>query len=93
MNKEDNESIYMRYNSIYQWNLNDEIDILEHDIIMAAGCFISGSSIELSADGPLREPYTVYFQGGLTYFHSKFGVMMSLQQLIDDGLFDIRKLS
>ena len=65
----------------------------EHDIIMAAGCFISGSSIELSADGPLREPYTVYFQGGLTYFHSKFGVMMSLQQLIDDGLFDIRKLS
>ena len=57
-----------------------------HDIIMAAGCFISGSSIELSADGPLREPYTVYFQGGLTYYHSKFGVMMSLQQLLEDGL-------
>ncbi len=60
----------------------------EHEIIMAAGCFISGSSIELSADGPLREPYTVYFQGGLTYPHAKLGVMMSLQQLLDDGLID-----
>ena len=58
----------------------------QENIIMAAGCFISGSSIELSADGPLREPYTVYFQGGLTYYHSKFGVMMSLQQLLEDGL-------
>ena len=57
----------------------------EHDIIMAAGCFISGSSIELSADGPLRDPYTVYFQGGITYPHAKFGVMMSLQQLMEDG--------
>ena len=57
----------------------------EHDIIMAAGCFISGSSIELSADGPLRAPYTVYFQGGITYPHAKFGVMMSLQQLMEDG--------
>ncbi|HIU88250.1 MAG TPA: methionine gamma-lyase family protein [Candidatus Avilachnospira avistercoris] len=64
-----------------------------HDIIMAAGCFISGSSIELSADGPLREPYTVYFQGGLTYPHSKFGVMMSLQQLIDDGFISKERLS
>ena len=55
------------------------------EVIMAAGCFISGSSIELSCDGPLREPYTVYFQGGLTFYHSKFGVMMSLQQMIADG--------
>lgn len=54
-------------------------------VIMAAGCFISGSSIELSCDGPLRAPYTVYFQGGLTWYHSKFGVMMSLQQMVDDG--------
>lgn len=54
-------------------------------VIMAAGCFISGSSIELSCDGPLREPYTVYFQGGLTWYHSKFGVMMSLQQMVEDG--------
>lgn len=57
----------------------------ESDIIMAAGCFIQGSSIELSADGPLREPYTVFFQGGLTWYHSKLGVMMSLQQMVDDG--------
>ena len=56
------------------------------DIIMADGCFISGSSIELSADGPLREPYTVFFQGGLTYAHSKLGVLMSAQALINDGM-------
>ena len=58
----------------------------DSDIIMADGCFISGSSIELSADGPLREPYTVFFQGGLTYAHSKLGVLMSAQALINDGL-------
>ncbi len=57
----------------------------EHEIIMAAGCFISGSSIELSADGPLREPYTAYFQGGLTYYHAKLGVMRSLEELIREG--------
>ena len=55
------------------------------EVIMAAGCFISGSSIELSCDGPLREPYTIYFQGGLTFYHSKFGVMMSLEELLRDG--------
>lgn len=54
------------------------------DIIMAAGCFTSGSSIELSADGPLREPYRVFFQGGINYPHAKLGVMMSLQKLADD---------
>ena len=61
----------------------------DSDIIMAAGCFISGSSIELSCDGPLREPYTVFFQGGLNYPHSKLGVMMSLKQLQDDGFIEL----
>lgn len=55
-------------------------------VIMAAGAFISGSSIELSADGPLREPFTAFFQGGLTWQHAKFGIMMSLQKLIDTPL-------
>ena len=55
-------------------------------VIMAAGAFISGSSIELSADGPLRPPYTAFFQGGLTWQHAKFGIMMSLQKLYDAGL-------
>ena len=50
-------------------------------VIMAAGAFVQGSSIELSADGPLREPYNVYFQGGLTWHHAKFGILMSLQKL------------
>lgn len=54
-------------------------------VIMAAGAFIQGASIELSADGPLKEPYNVYFQGGLTYPHAKLGIMKSLQCLIDDG--------
>jgi cystathionine beta-lyase family protein involved in aluminum resistance len=53
---------------------------------MAAGCFVQGSSIELSADGPIREPFAVYFQGGLTYPHAKIGILRSLQELINDGL-------
>lgn len=57
----------------------------QDEVIMAAGAFIQGSSIELSADGPLRPPYNVYFQGGLTYEHSKFGVIKALQTLKDDG--------
>lgn len=56
------------------------------DVIMAAGAFISGSSIELSADAPIKPPYSVYFQGGLTWYHSKFGIMMSLQKLWEAGL-------
>ena len=52
-------------------------------VIMAAGAFVQGSSIELSADAPIREPYVVYFQGGLTYEHSKFGVIKALQELYD----------
>lgn len=61
----------------------------DSDIIMAAGCFISGSSIELSADGPLREPYNVFFQGGLSYAHGKLGIMMAAQQLLEDGLISL----
>ena len=53
------------------------------DVIMAAGAFVSGSSIELSADGPIKEPYAVYFQGGLTYEHARYGILRSLQQLVD----------
>ena len=56
------------------------------DVIMAAGAFISGSSIELSADGPLKHPTTAYFQGGLTWPHGKYGIMMSLQNLVDAGI-------
>ena len=55
-------------------------------VIMAAGAFVQGSSIELSADGPIREPYAVYFQGGLTWYHAKLGILMSLQKLLDAGL-------
>jgi len=55
-------------------------------VIMAAGAFVSGSSIELSADGPIKPPYAVYFQGGLTWFHAKFGILKSLQSLADKGL-------
>ena len=55
-------------------------------VIMAAGAFVQGSSIELSADGPIREPYAVYFQGGLTWYHAKLGILMSLQQLVDAGI-------
>ena len=61
----------------------------DSDIIMADGCFISGSSIELSADGPLREPYTVFYQGGLTYEHGKLGILKSVQAMVDDGLIEL----
>lgn len=55
-------------------------------VIMAAGAFVSGSSIELSADGPIKPPYAVYFQGGLTWQHAKFGILKSLQRLADKGI-------
>ena len=58
----------------------------DSEVIMAAGAFVQGSSIELSADGPIREPYAVYFQGGLTWYHAKLGILMSLQKLLDAGL-------
>jgi cystathionine beta-lyase family protein involved in aluminum resistance len=57
-------------------------------VIMAAGAFVSGSSIELSADGPIRPPYAVYFQGGLTWPHAKAGILRALQSLADKGLAD-----
>jgi cystathionine beta-lyase family protein involved in aluminum resistance len=56
------------------------------DVIMAAGAFVQGSSIELSADAPIKPPYTVFFQGGLTWYHAKYGILMSLQKLYDQGL-------
>lgn len=59
------------------------------DVIMAAGAFVQGSSIELSADGPIREPYAIYFQGGLTWSHAKLGIMMSLQKMLDAGLIEL----
>ena len=57
----------------------------DSEVVMAAGAFVQGSSIELSADGPIREPYAVYFQGGLTWYHAKLGILMSLQQLVSGG--------
>ena len=56
---------------------------------MAAGAFVQGSSIELSADGPIREPYAVYFQGGLTWYHAKLGILMSLQKMLEAGLIEL----
>ena len=56
------------------------------EVVMAAGAFVQGSSIELSADGPIRPPYAVYFQGGLTWYHAKLGILMSLQKLVEQGL-------
>lgn len=65
-------------------------------VIMAAGAFVSGSSIELSADGPIKPPYSVFFQGGLTWQHGKFGIMKTLQKLVEKGIimkdFDKRNL-
>ena len=65
-------------------------------VIMAAGAFVSGSSIELSADGPIKPPYAVYFQGGLTWQHGKFGILKTLQKLVEKGIivkdFDRRNL-
>lgn len=58
----------------------------DSDVIMAAGAFVQGSSIELSADGPIKPPYAVYFQGGLTWSHAKFGILRSLEELVRKGL-------
>lgn len=62
-------------------------------VIMAAGAFVSGSSIELSADGPIKPPYAVYFQGGLTWQHARFGILKSLQSLVDAGLVERNALN
>lgn len=61
----------------------------DDEVIMAAGAFVQGSSIELSADGPLRPPYAVYFQGGLTWYHAKLGILMSLQKLYEAGIVEL----
>lgn len=64
----------------------------DSEVIMAAGAFVQGSSIELSADGPIKPPYAVYFQGGLTWHHAKLGILKSLQSLIDAGVIDRTQL-
>ena len=63
---------------VKEWN--------DDPVIMAAGAFVSGSSIELSADGPIKPPYNVYFQGGLTWPHAKLGILKTVQNLLDRGL-------
>lgn len=62
----------------------------DSEVIMAAGAFVQGSSIELSADAPIRPPYIVYFQGGVTYEHSKFGVVKALNRLVENNHVDIK---
>ena len=64
----------------------------EDEVIMAAGAFVQGSSIELSADGPIRPPYAVYFQGGLTWYHAKLGILLSFQKLLDAGLVEEKNI-
>ena len=61
----------------------------DSQVIMAAGAFVQGSTMELSADGPIREPYAVYFQGGLTWAHAKLGILMSLQKMADARLVNL----
>ena len=61
----------------------------DSDVIMAAGAFIQGASIELSADAPIKPPYAVYFQGGLTWYHAKLGILISLQKLCDAGIINL----
>lgn len=63
----------------------------DSEVIMAAGAFIQGSSIELSADAPIKPPYSVYFQGGITWYHSKLGIVMSLEKLYEAGLVKLSK--
>ena len=59
-------------------------------VIMAAGAFVSGSSIELSADGPIKPPYAVYFQGGLTWEHAKYGILKTLQEMKNSGIITLK---
>lgn len=64
----------------------------DSDVIMAAGAFVQGSSIELSADGPVKPPYAVYSQGGLTWNHAKLGILKSLQSMIDAGVIGVNRV-
>ena len=61
----------------------------DHKVIMAGGSFIQGSSIELSADAPIREPYAAYIQGGLNFSHVKLGILSGLQSLIDSKCLEV----
>ena len=61
----------------------------DSEVIMAAGAFVQGATSELSADGPIREPYAVYFQGGLTWHHAKLGILMSQQKMLEAGLIEL----
>ena len=67
----------------------DDMPGYDSKVIMAAGAFVQGSSIELSADGPIRAPYNVYFQGGLTWYHGKLGIMMAVQKMLEKGLIQL----
>lgn len=62
----------------------------EHPVIMAAGTFIQGGSLELSADAPIREPYIAYMQGGLTFAHAKYGILTALYNLVKRELIVIK---
>lgn len=73
-------------------NQRDLVQDLACTLIMAAGAFVQGSSIELSADGPVKPPYAVYFQGGLTWYHAKLGILKSLQSVIDAGVLSIERV-
>ena len=64
----------------------DDMPGYDSKVIMAAGAFVQGSSIELSADGPIKEPYNIYFQGGLTWYHAKLGIMMAVEKMYEKGL-------
>ena len=64
----------------------DDMPGYDSQVIMAAGAFVSGSTMELSADGPMRDPYTIYYQGGLTWPHARFGILKSVQTMIDRGI-------
>ena len=70
----------------------DLIHCYDSDVIMAAGAFVQGSSIELSADGPVKDPYAVYFQGGLTFPHAKFGILKAMQSLKKAGVISLPRL-
>ena len=69
----------------------DDMPGYDSKVIMAAGAFVQGSSIELSADGPIKPPFNVYFQGGLTWYHAKLGIMMAVQKMYEKGLIIISK--
>ncbi len=64
----------------------DDMPGYDSKVIMAAGAFVQGSSIELSADGPIKPPYNIYFQGGLTWYHAKLGIMMAVEKMYEKGL-------